>query len=1612
MSMDLTGITNVNEYYTNHYFSSIFEENASATLSSWRAAAKNSEGIRTPWSLLRENARAYYAIHDRYLRSHFDMQTLANIQQLADEYLKSLGYPAAIPQRIKIDDGQEVPVYLELTKANGAPAVWVLLAASSDKEAGILDKFCFFSDTLTDNNTASVFSDQLTHLPNEDLITKIFFGSMESPRFLLIIGMNQIALIDRNKWNEKRYLQFELNDIFARHEETTLQAMAVLLHKDSLCPDDGNILLDELDENSQRHASGVSQDLKYALRESIELLGNEVLYDLANRQGRDLNKNPVDAGKLTLECLRYMYRMLFVLFIEARPELGYAPIKAQSYLSGYSLESLRNIADKVRDSVEEIGEGYYLHETLSKLYDLIYTGYPKTEKELQQYGAEASLHDMFVIAPLKAHIFDPEYTPMLTNAKIRNRVMLRIVELMSLTRVDGKKNSRRGRISYANLGINQMGAVYEALLSYRGFIAEQDLYEVKRAGDSFNPLDVGYFIPESELERYTEEERVRYEKDAPDGSYKKGQLRKYPKGTFIYRLAGREREKSASYYTPESLTKCLVKYALKELLEGKTADEILHLTVCEPAMGSAAFLNEAINQLAEAYLDKKQKESGIFIPAQDRVQELQKVKMFIADRNVYGIDLNPVAVELAEVSLWLNTIFAGGYVPWFGTQLVNGNSLIGARRQVYRVSQLMATTKGLRWYENAPEHIPVGRPRVGQRNDVSKRQVYHFLLGDPGMASYSDKVIKKLAPDAIKALNQWNKKFNEPYSEDEVQTLLYLSSVVDRLWQGQVELRKNIGKDTQDNLSVFGYNDQAEDSHTSIRQKDEIYSKIYKSEHMRNAGPYARLKFAMDYWCALWFWPIDQADLLPSRSEFLFDLSMILEGTARAMRASQDAASGQLSLFDRSEKDKIAEKYAAISNSCVGDVDLESLCRQSPRLALVRKLAQQNRFMHWELEFADLFVDRGGFDLVIGNPPWILLGWNETNVLGDVQPLLAVKNYDASKIADLRDDLLTNTSIKRSYFEEYETISGQQSFLNAHQNYPDLIGMKANLYKCFLPQGWTFCNTSGSIAFIFEDEVYVDPRGTAIRKQIYKRLKYHFQFANELRLFSDIHHSKVFSLNVLSNKQFDSNKVDFQSVSNLYAVKALEECYDSAHGKLEGIKSGDGKWSICGHWDRIVHVTQNELKTFAAIFENKADGAGAKLPAIHTQSLMDVLNCFSAQKHVVGDGGKNVYPSIMWDETRSQREHVLRKEPHFPEHPAEWILSGPSEFVANPLYQGVQQKYSNSSNYDHIDLSEIGETFYPRCLFNINCSLEDYITKVPTTSWGTKLTEEYRIVQRAMVGMTSERSLSSAIIPPHAGHIDGLYTLAMVKNIALVAGLFASLPYDFFIKIMGKKHPRYDVLAMLPLTEAVQNNAIKLRALLLNCLIRDYDKLWKSEYALEYTADEWSKIDVRLSNSKFSELTDIWTWKTPLRTDYERRQALVEIDVLTAMALGMTLEQLKTIYRIQFPVLQSYENDTWYDAKGRIVFTNNRSLTGVGFSRAEFENANAVSPAQCCSAPWDGIMKNAPEGYIFTRTISDDTMPGGPIERTIEYVAPFDRCDREQDYETAWNFFEKRYGDR
>ncbi len=1591
MEMDLVGIKNQNEYYTNHYFASIFKDNAEDTIKSWKMREKEEE-IQLPWKRLRDISRQYYRIRDRYLHFKNENASKPQVQELAELYLNALGFETRNSVVAEVADGISVPVYHEETKSNGAPLLWVFLCVSQERGDDILQGNIFEKSDDEDEVGKSV------EFMNDDILAKLFFAGEEASRFVILIGINQIALIDRNKWNEKRYVQFMMEDIYSRHEESTFMAMTVLLHKESLCPIDGVSVLDRLDDNSHKHSAGVSDALKYALRECIEILGNEVIYDMKTRQRIDLSENPVDASELTIECLRYMYRFLFMLFIEARPELGYAPMKSQAYVQGYSLEGLRDVCDKVREASEVVLEGYYIDDTLKELFHMTYYGYPE---KLEDYKRaieieKTSMHDVFTIEALKAHIFDPEYTKLITQARLRNSAMLKIVDLMSISRPANSKE-RRGRISYSALGINQMGAVYEALLSYRGFIAEETLFEVKCKGEKFNELDVGYFIPERELDHYEEDERARYE-----NGERKGQLRKYEKGTFIYRLAGREREKSASYYTPEVLTKCLVKYALKELLKDKTADEILGLTICEPAMGSAAFLNEAINQLAEAYLNKKQEELGESIPYDERFNELQKVKMFIADRNVYGVDLNPIAVELAEVSLWLNTIYKGAYVPWFGTQLVCGNSLIGARRQVYSQLQLRVG----KWYESAPRRIMPGQTRTKKGQHENTKEIYHFLLGDAGMVNYTDNVIKGLEADNIKKMKAWNKEFTSKFNDDDIQTVLRLSETIDLLWDKAIELRKKVKIKTEDKLSVYGHEDMIEGSHLTIREKDKLLHEVYMSEGGENASPYARLKAAMDYWCALWFWPINRADLLPTRDVFFMEMSLILEGVVPTINGL-----GQMSILDSSgnmnfdESGKVRYnvegtqlalefqgQYRDLGVVCLDDLRDTSKRETDTalRLSLVKKIADEQKFQHWELEFADVFEENGGFDLVVGNPPWVKVTWNEQVVLSDFNPIYAIKKMSATEVAKKRGAALSKNKNEYLYKQEYVSIVGMQNFLGSEENYSLLAGA-VNLYKCFLPQMWLVGRDTGVSALIHPEGIYVDPQGGVLRENLYPRLRKHFMFANELKLFHEVDHHTQFSLNVYAAPQ---KQVCFDSISNLYAVETIEQCYSRIDVESDfGIKDNDGNWNLSGHPKRILKITEKELKTFSKIFDvGKKSYRRTVLPAIQTENAMCVLSLFAEQQKTLNSLKNDVYTSGMWHETNAQQDGTIKFCVDFPKKKYGEIYSGAHIGLANPLFQTTRRNYRVNSDYDKVDLTQIPNDYQIRVKYAPACSEEEYMARTPKTPWGTSILDEYRLVNREMVGCGSERTLVVAIIPPGVSHVNTVFEISIKdpKKMVHLAGYETGLPYDFLVKSIGKNHVNYNTSMLMPIINSKFDDSIMIRTLMLNCLTNKYAKLWKYCWSDSYKRDDWAQRDTRL-DVRFKELSDSWNHNSAVRNDYARRELLIEIDVLVAMALGMSLEQLKIIYETQFPVLRSYEEDTWYDSRGRIVFTNNRGLTGGGVKREE----------------WDSI-KNMKQG-IICKKIEDDTMENGPIEKKIEYIAPFIKCNRERDYEQVWNTFQERW---
>ncbi|MDO5138622.1 MAG: class I SAM-dependent DNA methyltransferase, partial [Oscillospiraceae bacterium] len=393
------------------------------------------------------------------------------------------------------------------------------------------------------------------------------------------------------------------------------------------------------------------------------------------------------------------------------------------------------------------------------------------------------------------------------------------------------------------------------------------------------------------------------------------------------------------------------------------------------------------------------------------------------------------------------------------------------------------------------------------------------------------------------------------------------------------------------------------------------------------------------------------------------------------------------------------------------------------------------------------------------------------------------------------------------------------------------------------------------------------------------------------------------------------------------------------------------------------------------------------------RQYMDVLTVFSAQKQYLANQGNDIFGTEMWHETNAQTDKTIVRKVHFANSNKDMIYSGPHIGVGNPFFKTPRRKCILKSDYDSIDLESLSENYKQRSIFDIACGYDEYQKRVSQTPWDQKCNANYRVAMRNMFNQSGERTLVAAIIPPSTGHVHAVYEIDFKNErlMVLEAGMMASIPFDFYIKITGKGSGGIGVVGGFPIIESVYDERIMANTLLLNCLTKEYSQLWNRCWKEQFKEFTWAKNDHRLDNSIFCSLTHKWNLKTPLRKDYVRRQALIELDVLTAMGLGITLDQLKTIYKIQFPVLQSYEDDTWYDYNGRIVFTNNRSLTGIGFPRKEWES-----------------IKNVKEG-TFTRTITDDTLPGGPIERTIEYVAPFDRCDREKDYEEVWANFEKRF---
>ena len=1616
MPNTFTGIQNENEFYSHHYLTEVFAGDIKDTLARWRKEATEANATQTPDRALRSLAHPYLTFRQQFTRERRHQSRIERQREWFRQLLTALGYSYEPANHTPTgNDDDEIPVLHTAGIRQGAPQLIVLGAYDPEGE----DEDPLSLHPHRDQYHGEVPPPEAVLAETwEDIITRRIFGSDHPPRWVLLLSPGQVLLLERGKWAHQRLLRFVLDDILGRREDPTLQATVALLHRDCLLPAEGMSLHDSLDDNSHKHAFAVTGDLKYALRECIELIGNEAIwYRREVRRERVFQLDEKLAQDLGLEALRYMYRLLFLFYIEARPELGYAPLQSEAYRKGYSLEHLRDL-ELVRISAPDALNGYYIHHTIQHLFRLIRDGFG-TEPERELTSGQ---HHTFEMRPLDSALFRKGATPLLDTVPLRDEVLQKVIRLMSLTRPPKGRNKRRGRISYAQLGINQLGAVYEALLSYRGFFAEEDLYEVKRAGEDPDELANAWFVPLSELHKYTPEERVFIPGSAPK------KLKKHDQGTFIYRLAGRDREKTASYYTPESLTQCVVKYALKELVpDDMPAERILDLTVCEPAMGSAAFLNEAVNQLAEKYLHRRQRELNQRIPQADYADELQKAKHYIADRNVYGVDLNPVAKELAEVSLWLNCIHKDGHVPWFGFQLVCGNSLVGARRQVY-ASELLTNARRAkeRWHQFAPERVAKAKPGT----------VYHFLLPDRGMANYRNKAAKQYEPENFSRIRQWQKDFCQPFAPEDIAELEQLSTRIDELWTLHTEQLAQDRRETEDTLPIWGMPTPQSRRQTSNSWKDDIHDQgvFSTAPDTRSVSPYRRLKLVMDYWCALWFWPIARAESLPTRDEFLTEISLVLKGSVFQPGVGPNQTADLFGKEYAEHADDIAKRIA----NEIGMLDLDKLFEQFPRLKFVDELATKRRFHHWELAFADVFYAnrrdgevRGGFDLVLGNPPWVKVEWKEAGVLGDFDPSLVLRKLSAVELTEGRAEAFDkHDGLAEAWIGDVEDAEATQAFLNAKQNYPALVKQQTNLYKCFLPQAWMIRSDDGVTGMLHPEGIYDDPQGARFRSDVYSRLRAHFQFQNSLMLFPIAHRAR-YSVNVYGRP---ARSPRFVHIANLFVPSTVAQSLEhDGSGRVPGIKADEGGWILVGHRSRAIEVDRAVLNTFARIYEPAGTPANeARLPGLHSRELLNVLRRLSQHPKHLSDEVGTFHIANHWHETASQRDRTIRRETRFPTRAEELVLSGPHFYVGNPLSKTPRATSVEKGDYDCLDLALLPDDYLPRTNYVPECSLDEYGERSPSVPWTEsgsaeplKVTAFHRVANREMVGVASERTLVTALVPRGAASIHTVVATAFRNSLDCVdfLALSVSIVLDFLIKSTGTGHVNSHLLQRLPvLTDdcpTTVRNALRVRALCLSCLTNHHADLWREVCAASsvhewstrqlpdaFKDDRWASDSTCLPQTFFSDLTPTWTRRVALRTDYARRQALLEIDVLAAKALGLTLDELLTIYRVQFPIMRQYEADTWYDANGRIVFTPSKGLPGIGLPRKSIKHDTSYSidsPTQKITNTalgWEDI-RSMQSGTIH-RQIQDNTQPAGPKTRTIQYVAPFTHPNREQDYSTAW----------
>jgi hypothetical protein len=1168
-------------------------------------------------------------------------------------------------------------------------------------------------------------TDEKTITSVAHLLSELFVAH-DGPQFALVLGGRWLLVAERARWAEGRYLAVDLQLVCERNDAKAggeIDRALTCVSAESLAPDaEGEIWWRGVLEDSVKHTVGVSQDLREGVRLSVEIIANNVV---ARRREQQLEPLPPhQAQPLARQALRYLYRILFLLYAEASPELEVLPVGAQEYDQGYGLDRLRDLTLVELTGPRAIN-GTHLYESLARLFTLVDRGHQPPQAE---DGEQAGL----VFHSLRADLFLSKATALIDETGLGNAALQQVLRHLLLSKEARGKD--RGFISYAELGINQLGAVYEGLMSYTGFFAETDLYEVAKDGD---PSKGSWVVPVERAGGIAQRDFVRVEDETTGEDKAVLHLR----GTFVYRLAGRERQQSASYYTPEVLTRFTVSQALEELLDQDghttTAEEILELTVCEPALGSGAFAIEAVRQLAEQYLRRRQAELGERIDPEKYSTELQQVKASIALHQVYGVDLNATAVELAEISLWLDTMVSGLQAPWFGLRLQRGNSLIGARRAVYSRAQMNDKS----WLKATPTDIAltgmVGEMADGTTARETNGRIHHFLLPASGWGSAvvakEAKEVVALASDAATALRKWGSSITAKPSKKQIDALVELAHRVESLWQLTVRRLQIAEQEARRDIPLWG---REHSEHTQAVTREQIEATLNDPN-----GAYRRLRQIMDAWAALWFWPLTDTNgaTPPTLDQWIEACQAILgrEPEARKKNGGGPNLASAAGWDDLNDAEKLNLDFA-------GAVTVDQVIKSHPWLAVCQDIAVKQGFFHWELDFATVF-SHGGFDLQVGNPPWVKMQSDVGALLAEGDPWwqLALKPSESIRNAK-REETLALPGIYEFVVDSTTDVNVTVEYLGSTQAYPLLAGLQPDLYRCFIEQTWNHVSRIGIVALIHLESHFTDDKAGFFRDNVYRRLRRHWQFINELSLY-EIQHQKRYGVNIYGI----ATDVNFLTATSLYHPDTVERSLrHDGSGEEPGIKDLDGKWDLRPHRSRIINATDTTLRTWHAIMEEESVPVRqAKMVYTVNTAAAEVLATLSHQPRVAA---LDLQFSRGWDESRDRKNGYFSSAWGAPASWADVILQGPHLYVATPMYKSPNSTMKNHLDWSATDYEKLSVDAVPVTAYKPSGSKIRYDSSFTEWSFGPARAQ-YRIAWRAMAANTGERTLT-----PNAAGFRGL----------------------------------------------------------------------------------------------------------------------------------------------------------------------------------------------------------------------------------------------------------------